>query len=62
MADGSSVTDSFSVSLDGVEHGPFPAGPEPVALEGRARVLRFDVVSSTGGNTGAVEVEVLATE
>jgi hypothetical protein len=62
MSDGSSVTRTFTVTADGVEHGPFPAGPEAVPLDLRARVLRFDVASSTGGNTGAVEIEVLAAE
>ncbi|CAN5449627.1 hypothetical protein BH24CHL9_BH24CHL9_11870 [soil metagenome] len=62
MADGSSVTETFSVSVDGVEHGPFPAGSEQVEVALRARVLRFDVVSSSGGNTGAVDIEVHAAE
>ena len=61
MSDGSSVTTTFSVTVDGEQtFGPFPAGAgtgsAPVRFMGR--VVRFDVEPSTGGNTGAAEVEV----
>lgn len=62
MSDGSATTETFSVSADGIEQGPFPAGTELVAVTLRARLLRFDVVSSSGGNTGAVDIVVLAAE
>ncbi len=59
MADGSALTSTFTVSVDGEgTHGPFPAGRAPVEVSFTGRVLRFDVAESTGGNTGAVEVEV----
>lgn len=59
MSDGTAVTTTFSVTGDdGTVYGPFPAGAEPVAVELTSRVVRFDVVESTGGNTGAVEIEV----
>jgi hypothetical protein len=61
MTDGTSITTSFTVTVDGGEtYGPFEAGPGlSVALvEFEGQVLRFDVVTSTGGNTGAIEVEV----
>jgi hypothetical protein len=63
MADGSAITDQFTVSVDGGEPlGPFPAGspadPGFQAVEASGRVLRFDIASSTGGNTGAVEIQV----
>ncbi len=65
MSDGSATTASYSVTADGVSYGPSPAD-EPFeelrALGVEARVLRFDVDSSSGGNTGAIEILVLAPE
>jgi hypothetical protein len=58
MNDGSSITDTFSVTADGVAVGEFAAGL-PAAIEVDAQVLRFDVVKSSGGNTGAIEILVL---
>ena len=63
MSDGSAITRTFSVTVDGKKtYGPFPALPDPalnrVAFTGR--VLRFNVVKSTGGNTGASEIAVYA--
>jgi len=58
MNDGSSITDTFSVTADGVAVGEFAAGL-PAAIEVDAQVLRFDVVNSSGGNTGAIEILVL---
>jgi len=59
MNDGSSITESFSITADGVELGEFAADASAgVGVE--AQVLRFDVVSSSGGNTGAIEILVLA--
>jgi hypothetical protein len=59
MADGSAITRTFTVTADGGEIlGPFTAGPDPVPVSVSARRLRFDVETSTGGNTGAREVVV----
>lgn len=59
MSDGSAITRTFTVTVDdGETFGPFAAGPDTIDVAFRGRVLRFDVVESTGGNTGAVEVEV----
>jgi hypothetical protein len=60
MSDGTSITTSFTVTADGTTYGPFAAGPGlAVGLaDFRGQVIRFDVETSTGGNTGAVEVEV----
>jgi hypothetical protein len=65
MADGSAITKTFAVVVDGRErYGPFPAGNlldrrvAPVSFTGRR--LRFEVVTSTGGNTGAAEIEVFS--
>ena len=61
MADGSAITSSFYLVVDGGERlGPFeagtPASPAPQAIEVSGRELRFEVDESTGGNTGAVEI------
>jgi hypothetical protein len=66
MADGSAVTTTFVVVVDDRETlGPFaagnPADPRPAEVSFRGRVLRFEVASSSGGNTGAVEIRVLGT-
>ena len=61
MTDGTAETTLFTVTVDGgTTYGPFDAGPGlAVALvEFEGRVIRFDVATSTGGNTGAIEVEV----
>ncbi len=63
MSDGTARTASYTVTADGVDvFGPFPVD-EPFSgladLEVVAQVLRFDVETSTGGNTGAIEIIVL---
>lgn len=61
MTDGTSITLSYSVTVDGKQtYGPFEAAPGlSVALvEFSGYEVRFDVDTSTGGNTGAIEVEV----
>jgi hypothetical protein len=61
MTDGSSIVESFTVTIDsGETFGPF-ALPDPdqayaFAVDFVTSTLRFDVVTSTGGNTGAVDV------
>lgn len=65
MADGSAITKTFAVVVDGDRRfGPFPAGntldPRVARVSFTARLLRFEVVTSTGGNTGAVEIEVFS--
>ncbi len=65
MSDGTARTESSRVIADGVEYGPFRADEPFGELADRgvvAQVLRFEVETSTGGNTGAVEIEVLASE
>jgi hypothetical protein len=59
MNDGTSITDTYAVTADGVLLGEFNA-EEAAAVDVVAQVLRFDVVSSSGGNTGAIEILVLA--
>lgn len=63
MSDGTAEVSSFTVTVDGGEVlGPFPAGQGLTVTEVvlRGRQLRFDAEETTGGNTGAVEVEVYA--
>lgn len=64
MADGTAITKSYTVTVDGGQSfGPFPAGtaadPKFAAVATSGRRFRFDVDTSTGGNVGAVEVRVL---
>jgi hypothetical protein len=57
MSDGSATAETFNVTVDdGNTFGPFPVGRAEASVTGR--VIRFDVDQSTGGNTGATEVEV----
>lgn len=63
MSDGSSVVETFTVTVDGGEtYGPFEAGTTgavvPVGFTGR--VVRIDADRTTGGNTGAAEIEIYA--
>jgi len=57
MSDGSATAETFTVTVDNADtHGPFPVGRADVSFTGQ--VIRFEVDSSTGGNTGATEIEV----
>lgn len=57
MGDGTATTETFTVTVDNSETlGPFPVGRTEVAFIGR--LIRFEVDTSTGGNTGATEIEV----
>ncbi|HET9059718.1 MAG TPA: discoidin domain-containing protein [Acidimicrobiales bacterium] len=65
MSDGSSITRTYSVVADNSKtYGPFHAGsalnPEVSRVSFTARFLRFQVDTSTGGNTGALEVEAFS--
>ena len=65
MSDGSAITRTFAVVVDGRRRfGPFPAGnqlnPHVVPVSFTGRFLRFEVVQSTGGNTGATEIQVFS--
>jgi len=65
MSDGTAITKTFDVVVDGHKrYGPFPAGnqvdPRTAAVSFTGRRLRFEVVTSTGGNTGAAEIEVFS--
>ena len=63
MTDGSATAESFTVTVDdGETLGPFaagnPADPRPAEVDVAGAVFTFDVDSSTGGNTGAVEIRL----
>jgi hypothetical protein len=60
MSDGTSITTSFTVTVGGRVYGPFEAGPglSVGVFEAMGQQIRIDVETSTGGNTGAVEIEV----
>jgi hypothetical protein len=62
MTDGSAITTNFTVTIDGSVFGPFPTGSTPSELDQpvAGRVLRFDAEQTTGGNTGATEIEIYA--
>jgi hypothetical protein len=65
MTDGSATTTSFHVVVDGSDRlGPFdagnPANPAFNVAEFAGRILRFEVETTTGGNTGAIEIRVFA--
>jgi hypothetical protein len=65
MTDGTAVTDTYTVTVDASETlGPFPAGnpaePQTSGVSVTGRVFTFQVETSTGGNTGAVEIRILA--
>ena len=63
MSDGSSVIETFTVTVDdGETYGPFDAGTTAVVNEiaVTGEVLRIDAERTSGGNTGAAEIEVYA--
>ena len=65
MGDGTATTTEYTVMVDGGDvFGPFSAGDPSDNRFSEAlfagQMVRFDVVSSTGGNTGAIEVRVFA--
>lgn len=65
MADGTALTATFTVTVDGQTFGLFDAGNARASLfaeldDVTGQVVRFDVERSSGGNTGALEVRVLA--
>jgi hypothetical protein len=60
MSDGSSRVTAINVVVDGHKYGPFPTTPglSVIHLHARGRIVRIDVVHSTGGNTGAQDIAV----
>jgi len=65
MLDGSAITDTYMITVDdGQPLGPFTAGtpaePHFNPAEFTGQVIRFDIAASSGGNVGAIEVNVFA--
>ncbi len=65
MADGTAITTTYFVIVDGGERlGPFPAGspadPRFQPIEARGQIVRFEAEDTSGGNTGAIEIGVFA--
>jgi F5/8 type C domain/Purple acid Phosphatase, N-terminal domain len=61
MSDGTSVVATFTVTVDGgATYGPFDAGTTFTVNEAAftGQVLRIDAEDTSGGNTGAAEIEV----
>lgn len=61
MTDGTAITETFTVTVDDQEFGPFAAG-EIAEIDATGRTVRFDAHTTTGGNTGALEVEIFAAD
>ncbi|MGH9138246.1 MAG: discoidin domain-containing protein, partial [Acidimicrobiales bacterium] len=64
MADGTAITNTFTATIEGTTFGPFPTGAEPAELDEAVtgRVVRIDAVETTGGNTGATEIEIFTAQ
>lgn len=66
MGDGSAIVESYTVTVDpdgaAEQFGPFEVddGLSVADFTASGRVLRFDAETTTGGNTGAIEIEVYA--
>ena len=63
MSDGSAITLAFTVTADKNEvYGPFEVSntDHPFTFETsiEAQTLRFDLVDTSGGNTGVVDIAV----
>lgn len=60
MSDGTAITDTFTVTIDGRVFGPYPTGADPAVLDEpvTGRLVRVDADVTTGGNTGATEIEI----
>ncbi len=60
MTDGTAITETFTVTIDGTTLGPYPTGTEPALFDDpiTGRTLRLDAEQTTGGNTGATEIEI----
>lgn len=64
MTDGSAITETFTITIDGETFDPQATGAEPFVLASpvAGRVVRIEADLTTGGNTGATEIEIYTTE
>ncbi len=61
MSDGTSIVETFTVTVDGGKtYGPFDAGTASTVndVQFTGQVLTIEAEQTTGGNTGAAEIEV----
>jgi len=61
MTDGTAITNTFTITTDdGTILGPYPTGTSAVAFDRTliTTAVRIDADQTTGGNTGATEIEV----
>lgn len=63
MTDGTATTNTYTITIDRQILGSHPSN-EPVLLEPpiTGRTVRIDAEETTGGNTGATEIEIYATK
>jgi len=64
MTDGTAITNTFTMTIDGQTLGPFTVATTLITLDDpvTGQVVRFDADQTTGGNTGATEIEIYATQ
>lgn len=61
MSDGTAVTDTFTMTVDdGRTFGPYPTGTDATAFDEAVttQTVRIDADQTTGGNTGASEIQI----
>lgn len=61
MSDGTAVTSTFMITVDdGRTFGPYPTGVDAAAFDQNVttRMVRIDADQTTGGDTGASEIEI----
>lgn len=58
MTDGTAITNTFTI--DNQQDGPYPTGTEPAIFDEpvTGQTVRIDADQTTGGNTGATEIEI----
>ncbi len=64
MTDGTAITNTFTVTIDSQALGPYPTGTDPAVFDApvNGQIIRVDADQTTGGNTGATEIEIYATD
>ena len=62
MTDGTAITDTSPITIGDQQHGPYPTGTEPAVFAEpiTGQIIRIDADTTTGGNTGATEIEIYA--
>lgn len=63
MTDGTAITNTYTVTIDDQTLGPYTSD-EPALLDTpvTGQVVRIEADQTTGGNTGATEIEIYTTE